>query len=127
MEGEEWLPVVGFEETYEVSNKGRVRSIDRVTPYRGTTRFYRGKLLSPATNGTSNHLFVLLYVPGSGNRKRVNRKVHRLMLEAFVGPCPDGQEACHWDDVADHNVLENLRWDTRPNNIADRKRNRRAA
>ena len=45
------------------------------------------------------------------------------VLEAFVGPCPPGLEACHGNDVADDNRLENLRWDTRTENQLDRVRN----
>ena len=49
----------------------------------------------------------------------------RLVLEAFVGPCPDGMECCHWDDNKDNNKLENLRWGTDKNNADDRVRNGR--
>ena len=50
---------------------------------------------------------------------RTKRTVHRLVLEAFVGQCPDGMEACHENDVKDDNRLSNLRWDTHKNNIDD--------
>lgn len=52
-------------------------------------------------------------------------QVHRLVLTAFVGPCPDGLECCHWDDNPAHNCLGNLRWDTRSANQVDRIRNGR--
>lgn len=51
--------------------------------------------------------------------------VHRLVLLAFVGPCPEEQEALHWNDVADDNWLENLRWGTSSENHADAARNGR--
>lgn len=51
--------------------------------------------------------------------------VHRLVLEAFVGPCPVGLECCHEDDNRANNVLQNLRWDTPKGNAADRYRNGR--
>lgn len=56
--------------------------------------------------------------------RNMNRWVmaHRLVLEAFVGPCPEGMECCHWDGVRDNNRLNNLRWDTRKNNAKDRDR-----
>lgn len=47
------------------------------------------------------------------------RIVHRLVLESFVGPCPPGMEACHWDGDPGNNKLTNLRWDTRKANAAD--------
>lgn len=46
--------------------------------------------------------------------------VHKLVLEAFIGPCPVGMEACHAPDRNPaNNHLENLRWDTRSNNQID--------
>jgi hypothetical protein len=56
-----------------------------------------------------------------GGRVRV-LYVHRLLLEAFVGPCPKGKEACHDDGNPSNNTLANLRWDTRPANSADSAR-----
>ena len=47
--------------------------------------------------------------------------VHRLVLEAFVGPCPEGLEACHSPDRdRTNNRLSNLRWGTREDNEADK-------
>lgn len=48
--------------------------------------------------------------------------VSNLVLEAFVGPRPDGMECCHWDGNCLNDELHNLRWDTHVNNIADMKR-----
>ncbi len=48
--------------------------------------------------------------------------VHRLMLLAFVGPCPEGMECCHADGNPSNNRLENLRWGTREDNKKDSKR-----
>jgi hypothetical protein len=50
------------------------------------------------------------------------RYVHRLVLEAFIGPCPHGMEACHWDGRPENNQLSNLRWDTDLANQADSAR-----
>lgn len=55
------------------------------------------------------------------NYKRKPMFVHRLVLEAFVGPCPEGMEACHNDGDCTNNRLENLRWDTRLSNIHDKQ------
>lgn len=50
--------------------------------------------------------------------------IHRLVLLAFVGPCPDGMEACHYPDQNPaNNRLENLRWDTRAGNEKDKIEN----
>lgn len=53
---------------------------------------------------------------------RVDRLVHHLVLEAFVGPCPPGMEACHWDGDPSNNALSNLRWDTHQSNMDDKSR-----
>lgn len=64
------------------------------------------------------HLTVHLQVNG---RPRTYNP-HRLVLEAFVGPCPDGMECCHNDGNPANNVLANLRWDTRFANAMDKYR-----
>lgn len=122
---ERWLPVVGHEGAYEVSDLGRVRSLDRVERYERIDQYsgriitvcrqHKGRLLRPGPND-SGHLTVVL---GRGN----TRQVHALVLEAFVGPCPDGHECCHGDDVPFHNALDNLRWGTRSDNLHDAVRN----
>lgn len=53
---------------------------------------------------------------------RKNRSVHRLVLAAFVGPCPPGMQGCHNDGNPANNNLPNLRWDTPKANQHDRKR-----
>ncbi len=46
--------------------------------------------------------------------------VHRLVLEAFVGPCPEGMVCCHYpDNNRTNNALKNLRWDTPSENSKD--------
>lgn len=54
-----------------------------------------------------------------------NELVHRLVLLAFVGPCPEGMEGCHKDGDRSNNQRGNLRWDTPENNWADRKQHGR--
>ncbi len=115
---EQWKPVVGFEGHYEVSDTGRVRSIPRVV--RTATRLrqtIRGRLLRP-TPARSGHLSVDL----RNNERRKMSRVHRLVLEAFVGPAPAGTEGCHRDGDPTNNALENLRWGTRSDNEGDKKR-----
>jgi hypothetical protein len=63
----------------------------------------------------SGHLRVAL-----GHSAR--RYVHHLVLEAFVGPCPDGLEGCHEDGDPTNNHHTNLRWGTRKSNMEDRTR-----
>lgn len=111
---EVWLPIQGFEGWFEVSNLGRVRSLERVL---STGRRWKGRLMNLKA-GPSGHLSVRL----CRNGEQSWRWAHRLVLQAFVGPCPDGMEACHNDGDPEHNVVENLRWDTRKGNHADKLR-----
>jgi hypothetical protein len=53
--------------------------------------------------------------------------VHRLVLEAFVGACPTGQQARHLDGNADNPRLDNLAWGTARENMEDRFRHGRTA
>ena len=50
------------------------------------------------------------------------KRVCRLVLESFVGPCPVGMECCHNDGDRQNNSITNLRWDTRQENIKDRSK-----
>lgn len=119
MSGEVWRPVVGFEGLYEVSDAGRVRSLDRSYVQRaatGTAHVHRrrGQMLKPG-GCASGHLSVAL------GRKGGSRMVHRLVLEAFVGPRPAKHEARHKNGRPDDNRLINLEWATRGRNIQDKK------
>ena len=51
--------------------------------------------------------------------KKSARRIHRLVLEAFVGPCPPGMVACHNDGDRSQSDLANLRWDTPKANSDD--------
>lgn len=115
-----WKAVPKFEGRYAVSNMGRVKSLDRVQftrDYRTTSgvykaaslRKFKGKLLSPSTCA-SGHLAVVI---GKGN----TRLVHQLVLEAFVGPRPEGFEVLHLNHTPSDNRLVNLRYGTRSENI----------
>lgn len=56
---------------------------------------------------------------GSG-KSRKHKLVHRLVLEAFVGPCPLGMEAAHANGIRTDNRLENLSWKTPKDNSNDK-------
>ena len=112
---EEWRAVVGYEGAYEVSNLGGVRSLARLST---AGRRVHGKELYPSA-AASGHLYVTLRK--DGNKRKVG--THVLVLEAFVGPRPDGMDACHWNDNPADNAVHNLRWGTRSENILDQVRN----
>lgn len=110
-DSEIWKPVPGFEGIYEVSNMGQLRSLDRVL---SSGRRWKGRILKQSL--TWNGYF---YLNLSKDGIYYRRYLHRLVLEAFVGPSPEGMEACHENGVRGDNRPENLRWDTRTENVKD--------
>ncbi|MFC4373261.1 NUMOD4 motif-containing HNH endonuclease [Nocardia halotolerans] len=113
---EEWRPVPGFEETYEVSNTGQVRSVDReVTCRNGDIQHRKGRLRKGVLD-KNGYPRVRLHSGGHGH----SRYVHRLVLEAFRGEPPfPGVDGCHNDGDPTNNRVENLRWDTHSSNMYD--------
>ena len=109
---ETWMPVVGYEGSYEVSDKGRVRSLDRLD-----SRGHRlsGQMLRTPLNGNGYPSFG----PCANGTQRP-MTVHAAMLTAFVGPAPLGHEGCHGNGDRTDNRLENLRWGTRSENVLDK-------
>jgi hypothetical protein len=99
---ERWLPYPGS--PFEVSDLGRVRSWawKRCRPIKP----------SPQTEG-------YLQVTWRREGKRHTRLVHRMVLEAFVGPCPPGMECRHLDGDRKGNRLGNLEWGTPVQNCQD--------
>jgi HNH endonuclease len=97
------------------SSKPRPRARDR------TPRPWRRLALTPEER--SGHLQVSF---NNDSGKRVYFRVHRLVLEAFKGPCPIGMEGCHDPDPdPSNNRIENLRWDTHEANNHDTVRHGR--
>lgn len=111
--GEIWRPIPGIE-GYEVSDHGRVRSIDRWVQQSGRKdRWFPGTLLAPQ-RVTSGYLKVMV---GKGRQQMI----HQLVTAAFLGPCPDGMEVAHNDGNKHNNRLSNLRYDTRAGNFSDKR------
>jgi len=113
--GETWLPVREFEGVYEVSDHGRVRSVDRKDNH---GRSLKGRILKErrARDGRP-HLTL-----SSQGRVR-DLYLYTLVLEAFVCPRPPGMLGLHWDDNPQNNHLSNLRWGTHAENMRDMSRN----
>ena len=113
---ERWRPVPGWEGIYEVSDLGRVRSLDRTVPdRRGGTRRLRGKLLAAPLNSSGRRTVQLRAM----TRWRC-AGVHVLVLEAFVGPRPPGLLVRHLDGDQLNNRLANLTWGTASENNRDK-------
>lgn len=119
---EEWRAVPGFEGLYEVSDLGRVRSLDRLCPVvsrKGKRWFrrYRGRVLSPGPHVGG---YQTLHLHNEG-RSRCT-VVHIVVAEAFLGPRPPGHHVCHYDGDTQNSAAANLRYDTPKGNAADRHR-----
>lgn len=104
-----WKDIPGFEGRYQVSDEGQVRNPRT------------GLVLKPRPD-KDGYLLVTLW---SGSpTKQFDGKVHRLVLEAFVGPAPADKPECdHRNRVRDDNRLSNLRWasvSTNRSNVAPR-------
>lgn len=110
---EEWKAIAGYEGAYEVSSLGQVRSLDRVNG-RGFNIF--GKVLEPNPD-RRGYLGVSLYSGIKASRRR--RVIHQLVAEAFIGARPEGLDVCHNDGDKTNNRADNLRYDTRSENILD--------
>jgi hypothetical protein len=87
---------------YQVSNWGRI-----IGPKKNILRRIK----------VNHYWAVNLYF---GNHVRRITRIHRMVLETFIGPAPDGCEACHNNGDKENNSLINLRWDTRKANVLDR-------
>lgn len=108
---ENWAPIPGWGDYYEVSDQGRVR---RTVGGKGSRSFGRCKKIT----AMAGRAVVSLNRPGV----QVVEQVHELVLMSFVGRKPAGTEGCHNDGNALNNQLSNLRWDTPANNAKDRIR-----
>lgn len=115
---ETWLPAQGYEGLYEVSSHGRVRSLPKVAyTYAGTrARVIAGRVLKAGFDGKYYH------VTPVKDGKQTTVKIHALVLNAFVGVCPQGMECRHLDGNTANNRADNLCWGTKKQNAADRER-----
>jgi hypothetical protein len=120
---ERWLPVVGYEGFYEVSDLGRVRSVDRyvATGIGHRPSFRRGRVLKTGTGTKYGHMHVNLWANGSG----VSRDVHQIVLTTFRGPRPAGMVIRHLDGDTANNRLANLAYGTSSENSYDTTRHGR--
>lgn len=109
---EVWKPVVGYEGLYEVSSEGRVKSLSRVVKApRNTTRLLGERLLTPTTE-KEGYKVVGLRVNGKLSQKRV----HRLVAEAFLNNPEEKTQVNHINEIKSDNKLSNIEWSTSKEN-----------
>lgn len=113
---EEWRAVPGYEGLYEVSNCGRVRSLDRVISYVNkcgyvSKRLYKGEIKEQYLS--AGYHCVRLHKNGVGKHVRV----HRIIAMAFI-PNPHNYPCInHKDEDPTNNSISNLEWCTQSYNI----------
>jgi hypothetical protein len=117
---ERWLAIPGYGGCYEASDRGRIRTLDRlISPGLNRSEYVRqGRILSPRQDRGGYRRVKLNYLGIA-----TDRQVAHLVLETFIGPRPEGMQCCHWDDNAANDNLTNLRWDTYEANRQDVVRN----
>lgn len=108
MQNEIWKDVKGFENLYQVSNLGRVKSLDR-QKWNGKIFYnFKGRILKPVLDGRKNYLFVNLHK----NKTRKQMNVHRLVAEAFIPNLDNLPCINHKNEIKTDNRAENLEWCT---------------
>ena len=108
-DSEVWKDIVGYEGLYKVSNKGNVYSVER--------KDSRGKKCGGQTLRPSYHSNGYLCLNLNKNGVTKNKKVHRLVLEAFIPNPNNYPEVNHRDEDKSNNNIENLEWCTRKQNV----------
>ncbi|MEW2478708.1 NUMOD4 motif-containing HNH endonuclease [Mycobacterium sp. NPDC049093] len=120
-----WLPHPLYT-AYEVSNDGRIRSIDRLVKVHGS-EYHAGSVWYEPRKGRElkQHLAKNGYMTSvvSVASKRINVRVHRMVCETFHGlPTEVRPDVRHLNGVKTDNRAENLCWGTKSENMVDKQR-----
>lgn len=118
---EEWKDIEGFEGYYQVSNLGRVRSLDRYVEYiNGVTARFTGKVLNPISTDSSGGYYSVYL---RGKDRSCAKPIHLLVAKHFL---PE-QEGCtfvkHRDGDKSNNAVTNLVRVRKSNSIGPRTLN----
>lgn len=115
---ERWRAVAGWAGYYEVSDLGRVRSVNRTfTRSDGKVKTFQGKVLKPYVGDRGYESVTLCR-----QSRPAGYLVHVLVAVAFIGPCPAGQEVRHGPGGKLDNRASELCYGTRSQNVRDRTR-----
>ena len=101
-----WKDIVGYEGLYQVSNFGRIKSLDRVIKYsNGKICKYKEETKALTKDG-KGYSRVLV----SKNGKHKNLRVHRLVAQAFIPNPHNLSQVNHKDEDKTNNCVDNLEW-----------------
>lgn len=117
---ENWKDIPEWENYYEISDLGRVRSKVRIGYTFLGRREYGGKVLKPIIASNKYHVVNLTKRDPVYIRKQYS--IHNLVLMAFIGNRPKGWHGCHNNGDKSDNRLINLRWATALSNAEDKKK-----
>lgn len=115
MKKETFKNIDGFD--YQISNWGRVVSLPKYL-WNGKVHYKSKMKLMIPIKSKNGYQSVVLH---KGTIKK-SAYIHRLVLETFIGPCPEGQECRHLDGNPSNNIIENLCWGTPTQNQNDRRK-----
>jgi len=120
---EEWRPIPGYEHSYAVSSKGRVKSTQRRLVVNGQKKVHilPERILNHKISKRNGYHEVQLSCPYLKSRCRRYR-VHILVAAAFLGPRPTGMHILHGPNGKQDNSVENLSYGTPKENALDRAR-----
>lgn len=118
MDEEFWKDIPGYEGLYQISNLGRVKSLDRTKTKQGHEHKVIGRMLKQIERTKGGRMNVRLYKNG----KYKHHYVHVLVAHTFIGNI-EGLEVCHLDSNFKNNNLNNLKLDTISENRIDEYRN----
>ena len=115
---EEWRPIQGYEGLYEVSDWGRVKSVERtVTIYSKLTNTTFKRIFESCIKSKHHDKDGYEGVNLKRDGKHSTKKVHKLVATAFI-PNPDNKPCIdHINGVRDDNRVDNLRWCTQKENL----------
>ncbi|OEH55920.1 hypothetical protein AQ616_18965 [Oceanobacillus sp. E9] len=108
---EVWKDVVGYEGLYQVSNKGRIRSLGRLIPHKRGFRKIKSKTMK-LQEDAYGYFTVSLYK----NKKRKIKKVHRIVAEAFLNNPGKLATVHHKNENKKDNSIGNLEFCSSPDN-----------
>lgn len=114
---EVWRDIPGYVGLYMISDRGRVVSLERIAPDFVMAGVRIKKKIRPDQPGYAGRRGIILCRSNQTQR----HQIHRLILQAFVGACPEGMECRHRDGNHLNNVLGNLHWGTHADNMRDKQ------